>query len=99
MNTVFQGLYDKAQEIPDETDRYNFYVNYSIDYLRESRTHGNQRGRYRPDKRTGSSDRRRFRRNRRPKISKETAPRRGFSDALFQIIRRERVQNSSGFFW
>lgn len=35
MNTVFQGLYDKAQEIPNEDDRYNFYVNYSIDYLRE----------------------------------------------------------------
>lgn len=39
MNTVFQGLYDKAQEIPDETDRYNFYVNYSIDYLRERVEH------------------------------------------------------------
>lgn len=35
MNTVYQGLFDKAQEIVNEEDRYNFYVNYSIDYLRE----------------------------------------------------------------
>lgn len=39
MNTVYQGLYDKAQEIPDAEDRYNFYVNYSIDYLRERVEH------------------------------------------------------------
>lgn len=26
MNTVYQGLYGKAQEIPDTEDRYNFYV-------------------------------------------------------------------------
>ena len=35
MNTVYQGLFDKAQEIVNEEDRYNFYVNHSIDYLRE----------------------------------------------------------------
>jgi len=39
MNTVFQGLYDKAQEIPNKEDRYDFYVNYSIDYLRERVEH------------------------------------------------------------
>lgn len=35
MNTVYQGLYDVAQQIQDEEERSNFYMNYSIDYLRE----------------------------------------------------------------
>ena len=39
MNTVFQGLYDMSSDIQNEEERYNFYVNYSIDYLRERVEH------------------------------------------------------------
>ena len=34
MNCVYKGLQEAAQHL-DEKDRYNFYVNYSIDYLSE----------------------------------------------------------------
>lgn len=35
MNTVHKGLLEAAGQLQDPEERYDFYVNYSIDYLRE----------------------------------------------------------------